>query len=611
MAAPGATRVRPAVQAMSLAAAPRRPPDECKQPSAGSYATEIRILNPAKRSTPAQARQRKPVRDEPVRDEPAVREARRRVLALQAWLQDEEGSDVRLVETHISWLLLGERFAWKLRKPLRLPFLDFTALASRRRFCEEERLVNARLAPALYLDVLDVVDTSDGPRLRTREGDRPPANGGERQGRANVDRVVDAALRMRRFPDGALWTEMLSRGALEARHVDAMARSLAALHRDAAVAPADRDFGSTASIAHTARELVEAIDAWRSQQGRREAADEGDAWPGLREWLASQVPQLAPLWEARCHAGRVRECHGDLHLANVVQLDDGPTAFDAIEFDEGLRWIDVINDAAFLAMDLMAHGHRALGFRFLGAYLEASGDYDGLPVLRFYLVCRALARARVAIVRSAQDHAAVRAVDDYVNLAASLAMASDPRLAITHGLPGSGKSVLSQALVEAVGAFRVRNDVERKRLFGLSALQSSRDMVEGGIYDAASTARTYGRAQQVARLGLLAGWPMIVDATFLRRAERDAFAELAKTIRVPFTILACSAPLPVLRERIERRAASGADPSEADAQVLERLRAVAEPLSAQEGGHVVDWDGGVACGDPRRVAPRWLAARAE
>jgi len=512
--------------------------------------------------------------------------ARDRVAALRSSLEACDGRPVRLVETHISWVLLADTLAYKLKKPVRLPFLDFTTLGARRRFCEEELRLNRRLAPSLYLDVVDVCEGPAGP---TFGGDGPR---------------LDVAVRMRRFPDGALWSEMLAAGLLAPRHIDSMAQRLADFHRDAAVAPCDSAFGSAAAHERITRRLIDAIDT-----GLSEPASTGSQWPALREWLWQQLRSPAPLWQARQRDGRVRECHGDLHLANVLQLDGEASAFDGIEFDDELRWIDVLNDVAFLAMDLLAHGKRALAFRFINAYLEASGDYDGLPALRFYLVCRALVRSQVkAIVegqglRSASGpHAA-----DYLTLAAILSRSANARLAITHGLPGSGKSFISQGLIEEAGAIRVRSDVERKRLFGFGALQSSRDRVPGGIYDDATTARTYASLHEVARVALVAGWPVVVDAAFLRRSERAQFAALAASLEVPFSILDCRAEMPLLRERLVQRQASGGDASEADVTVLERVRGSDEPLDEHERPCAIVVDAAQPT-TAATLAQHWLAA---
>jgi hypothetical protein len=247
-------------------------------------------------------------------DDDSLAAARERVAAMRASLEASEGRAVRLIETHISWVLLTDALAYKLKKPVRLPFLDFSTLALRRRYCEEELRVNRRLAPSLYLDVVDVCD---GPAGLSFGGAGP---------------IVEVALRMRRFPDGALWSEQLQAGTLAPHHVDAMAQRLADFHRDAEVAAPDSAFGSAAIQQRVTDGLISATDAWLAIAPAQQAR----AWPALCAWLNEQRQTLAPWCEDRRRAGRVRECHGDLHLANVLQLDGAAAAFDGIEFDAEL-----------------------------------------------------------------------------------------------------------------------------------------------------------------------------------------------------------------------------------------------------------------------------------
>jgi aminoglycoside phosphotransferase family enzyme/predicted kinase len=416
--------------------------------------------------------------------------------------------------------------------------------------------------------------------------------------------VVDVAVRMRRFADGALWSERLAAGGLAPAQVDAFARRLATAHGAAPAMAADAGFGSPALRERIANGLVAAIDAW---QATGSAPVPG--WPALRTWVREEVVRLDRHWHERRRAGAVRECHGDLHLANVVQEGEEVFAFDALEFAAELRWIDPLDDLAFLVMDLLANGRRDLGFRLLNAYLEESGDYEGVPALRFFLVSRALVRAEVAALRGAGgDDAAGGAAIRYLRLACALARGDDPRLAITCGLPGSGKTSVSQSLVETVGAVRVRSDVERKRLFGVAPLESSRDRVPGGIYGAGATELTYARLLAIARAVLGTGWPTLVDAAFLRRAERDRFRALAASCAAPFAILHCRADMVLLRERVAARRARGDDASEADLDVLERLATSAEALDVVELASTIDCDPG-SLRDPAELTRRWTALR--
>jgi aminoglycoside phosphotransferase family enzyme/predicted kinase len=462
---------------------------------------------------------------------------------------------VEVIETHISRVFLAGGYAYKVKKPVALSFLDFSTLAARRRYCEEELRLNRRTAPDLYLGVVPIVDTSGGVRV-----------GGEGE-------ALEYALEMRRFPQDALADAMARRGELRAGHVDSLAAAIAAFH--AKIPPArDSDYGSPERIAASAL-------ASFAQTGGLAAAD-------LRDWTWREGERLRGTFAARRREGFVRECHGDLHLGNIVFLEDGPVPFDCIEFDPGLRWIDVMSEVAFLAMDLLEHGLAALAWRFLNAYLEATGDYAGVRVLRYYLVYRAMVRALVASIRERQPGSAAtqgrahRELGAYLALARSLSAPEAPALVLMHGLSGSGKTTVSQKILEELGAVRVRSDVERKRLHGLAAGARTNADPGGGIYSPEATRLTYERLAQAARGIVESGYKAIVDATFLGRAEREAFRALSREAAVPFLIVSCEAPDDVLRSRVARRRAAESDASEADATVLERQLASREPLGEYE-----------------------------
>jgi aminoglycoside phosphotransferase family enzyme/predicted kinase len=485
----------------------------------------------------------------------------------------------RVLETHVSWVLLDGTFAWKIKKPVRLPFLDFSELATRARLCFEELRLNRRLAPALYVDVVPIHGTPAAPRLH---GDGP---------------AIEYALRMHEFPPGALLSEQLAAGTLQPGHLDRLAERLAAFHASAEVAGPDTPYGTPEAVAGDSLRAVEGLALHGA------AAADCDA---LRTWLQAQAARLGPVWQERRRTGRVREGHGDLHLANAVLLDDEVTAFDCLEFDPALRWIDVFSDIAFLVMDLLAHGRGDLAFRFLNAWLDESGDHAGLPVLRWYLVYRALVRALVARIRSGQGGAG--GGPDHLALALRLATDGDARLLVTHGVSGSGKSWVAQRLLQEAQAIRLRSDVERKRLFGLQALDASARLVPGGIYGKGATQRTYARLREVAAVALAAGQRVIVDAAFLRRDERDDFRRLAWELGVPFTMLRCQAPAALLRERVLARSDRGDDASEADLAVLDRQLAGAEPLATEEHSAAITVDTAAPV-EIGALAARWLAAR--
>ncbi|MEJ8827285.1 AAA family ATPase [Variovorax humicola] len=479
-------------------------------------------------------------------------------LALRRQLQASTGEPVALVETHISWVLLTSSLAYKLKKPVRLAFVDFSTLAARRHFCAEELRLNQLHAPGLYLDVLPVCGTPQAPRLGAADDESAEP--------------IDYVVRMRRFPDGMLLRELLLSGRLDAVELDGLAERLASLHAAAPVAEAASGFGAPERVEGA---VMAALDGLEAACGAARILS-------LRRWVEARVQGLRMAWLLRQRTGAVRECHGDLHLANVVRLDGRLLPFDCIEFDPALRWIDVMSDLAFLTMDLKAHGRTDLAFRFLDRYLQHSGDFEGLPVLRFYEVYRALVRAQVACLR-APSGAGQPDAEDYLRCAEDIVRRAEraPRLLITHGLSGSGKSTMAGQLLELAGAVRLRSDVERKRLFGLPALARSADRGID-IYTPEATRRSLARIAEGVRLALHAGYPTIVDAAFLRRAERASFRALAASLRLPFAILDLRASPAQLRHRVAARLAEGGDPSEADAAVLERQFAFHEALDAQE-----------------------------
>ena len=472
---------------------------------------------------------------------------------------------VELLETHISWVLLAGEFAYKIKKAVNLGFLDFGSLAARRRYCDEELRLNRRTAPQLYLEVVPLTGSHDDPVL----GGPGPA--------------IEYAVKMRRFEQEALLDRMAKRGALDAPLLDRLAERIAEFHAAVEVAGPALELGAPGAI--TAQALAN-FDHTEKLIG---AAPELARLEGLRRWTERGLEQLAPAFAERKARGRVRECHGDLHLGNIALIDGAPTPFDCIEFSAELRWNDVLSELAFLVMDLLDHRLPRLAWRCLNRYLEIGGDYEGVAVLRHYLVYRAMVRVKVACIRAHQESlaAARRAEIDagfrgYLELAEILAAPGRPGLVLMHGVSGSGKTTVAQTLLEALGAIRVRSDIERKRLYGLAAEARTGGALAGGIYAEDASRRTYHRLGEVARLTLEAGWTAIVDATFLQRAERAQFQALARERGVPFTIVSCRAPQELLRERVAARERAARDASEAGTSVLEHQLVTEEPLEAEE-----------------------------
>ncbi len=461
-------------------------------------------------------------------------------------------SPAQVLETHISWVFLAGDHAWKIKKPVDFGFLDFRDLAQREHYCRRELALNRRLAPALYRAVLPL--TMEKGRLRLN------GKGG----------IIEWCLKMRRFAQQDLLDARLAAGSFEPRWLDALAADLAAFHERQ---PPLREVNATASLAAHIAANLDAAEACARDIAR--AAGEANPPPRLRERTEAAWRAAQPHLERRQAQGRVRDGHGDLHLRNIALVDGRPTPFDCIEFDDGLRQIDVMNDAAFLVMDLLARDRADLAMRFLSRWLEASGDYDGLHPLRLFLAYRAGVRGKVACLsaRAAEDaRAAWQEAARYFSLAfGMLAPAqSAPRLFAIGGFSGAGKSHLALIGAGIEHAIVIRSDGTRKRIArahpGLPLYgEAMNELTRRALFDAAATA-------------LEAGWPVILDATFLDRGWRDDARRLAQAHGIGLSLFWIDAPEARLRARVRERARRGDDISDADLAVLEsQLRQCRKP----------------------------------
>jgi hypothetical protein len=468
---------------------------------------------------------------------------------------DHPVAKVELVETHISWVLLTGCYAYKIKKPVNLGFLDFSTLALREQDCRDELRLNRRLAADYYLDAVAITGRPDAPRIN---GSGEP---------------LEFAVKMRQFPADATLDRCAGRGELGNLQIDALAARLAHFHlSECERSTADSLWGEPETIAFPVEENFQVL-------ARCIKADE---LADLRRWCHEEHARLTPVMRARKENGFVRECHGDLHLANLAWAAEGLVIFDALEFSPALRWIDVISEVAFCYMDLLHRKFPALASRLLNAWLEVTGDYQGVVLLRYYTVYRALVRAKVAALRAEQGCTASRVeINDCLQLAEQLSTFYSPlSLYITHGLSGSGKTTISQQRLEEYGLIRLRSDVERKRMAGFGALAKS--AAEDGLYTATFSRRTYEHLAHLAEGLLTAGWSVIVDAAFIEKNQRDLFHALAMNCGARFQILDIQVEPDILRERVSRRSAEGCDASEADLQVLQHQLDTAQPLGEDE-----------------------------
>lgn len=481
--------------------------------------------------------------------------------------QPPPSAPIELLETHISWILLVGAVAYKIKKPVDLGFVDFSTPERRAWFCEEELRLNRRLAPDLYLAVVPI----HGPRQRARFHGGGP--------------VIETALKMRRFPQEALLPAALARDAVPPAAFEALAGRLAAFHARSAVAGPSDPWGDPHHVCAPALANLAVLE--------RCGVDPSVLAP-LRRWTEREAQRLTPLFRRRKADGRVREGHGDLHLGNMALLQGRIAVFDCLEFSPELRWIDAISDLAFAAMDLQHGGRPIEAHRLLARWLERSGDFEGLRLWSWYRVYRALVRAKVTALRLAQADLAEEEsqrrrgeLSSYLGWAQAVIRPQRPALVITHGISGSGKSHWASRLAQAPGWIQLRSDGERKRRFGLWGETGGAEGLEAPpaatLYAPAVSAWLYEeRLAGCAAAVLAAGLDVVVDATFLRRRDRQLFAQLARLSGATFVVLECDCSPGLARERVESRRQLGVDPSDADGFVIEGQLARLEPINEEE-----------------------------
>lgn len=494
---------------------------------------------------------------------------------------------VELRETHISWVFLTGEFAYKLKKPLDLGFANFVALEDRLKYCHEEVRRNRLYSQGLYLDVVPICIHENSFIV---EG---------------AGQAIDYAVKMRQFDDSQLASKLVSTGRLSSDDLAVLAGYVADIHQKASRST-EGVWGTPEDILRSAVENVEVLRRLTAEKEPLQQLDE------IGKWTQDELSRLKTALERRKQQGFVRECHGDFHLGNLVYWNGRWTLFDCIEFNPDFYWIDVISEVAFLIMDLDDHGCSELGWQFLNTYLEHTGDYEGLNVLRFYLVYRAMVRAKVTALRLQQNrvpeqerHQLDREWHSYLHMASQYLKQPAPSLTITHGLSGSGKTFGTQGMLSQCKAVRIRSDIERKRikprvdengqLHGQPLVHEPNweEGHEGSLstteaYSVSSRDAVYEYLAMLSEMLLDAGYSVIVDATFLKRHHRARFLKIAKVRQRPFIILKFGAEKNQLQQRIRARQQSARDASEANETVLEQQILELEPLEPQELRYVVE-----------------------
>lgn len=467
-------------------------------------------------------------------------------------------------ETHISWVVLTGTFVYKIKKPVNFGFLDFSSVSLRKHYCEEELRLNRRTAPDLYLDVV-------------------PLN--EHEGYLNFKgkgKVVDYAVRMRQFDPDSLLSSYLQSNEADGLFLQALGYELGEFHQSVQVAAEDSEYGTRAAVAYPVNENFKQIIP--SLQEKPDIENIVD----IKIWSLAMLDHLDDAFIQRKKQGYIRECHGDLHLGNIAVLQGRAVPFDCIEFSKTFRWIDTASDLAFLLMDVRFNGYSQQANVVLNSYLEYTFDYSLLDVLKFYLVYRAMVRAKVLLLRLSQGDGdkqerinTMEFFHGYVRFCQDVLKPRAPFLMITSGVSGSGKSTFAREFCSQADAIHLRSDVTRKHLAGLKPLQSSSDLIKG-IYSAEFSQQTFARLESAAKLVLQSGYSVVVDATFLTQADRQPFIKLGDELGVKTLIGFLDVPHEVLVERIVQRGAAGGDPSEATVEVMEKQLETQQPFNDLE-----------------------------
>jgi len=464
---------------------------------------------------------------------------------LQADFYPHACRNIHMRETHASWVVLTGPFAYKVKKPVDFGFLDFSSLDKRQHFCTEELRLNRQLAPQLYLGVLPIAYQNHHFSL------------------GDDKNICEYCVQMRQFADEDLLDARMQSGRFDPEWMDELAKDAAAFHAGAGQSKAISAFGAADYVR---QHIHAALDAATQHPEHIDP----DLIIALYTHTDAAISAQQQRFTRRMHQGYIRDCHGDLHLGNIALFQNRPLIFDCIEFNPEYRAIDTLSDTAFLVMDCMARARPDLAFRFLSRYLEYSGDYDGMPLFPIFLCYRACVRGKVACLLADDDatpgakkEQGLRTASDYFHLATALLNpAPSPCLYVIGGLSGSGKSRLALKECGPAHAVIIRSDATRKRIAAAHP--------ELELYGEALSRLSYDAMYAAAEALLTAGWPVILDATFLSADERQRARDIAGNARLPFRLVWLDVPETSLRQHVLCRQKKGSDISDADISVLEQ-----------------------------------------
>jgi uncharacterized protein len=453
-------------------------------------------------------------------------------------------NSIELIQTHVSYVFLTGDYVYKLKKPVNFGFLDYSTLEKRKFYCEEELRLNKRGAAELYLGVLPV--TQDGDKF-VLGGDGEP---------------VDYVVKMEQFPQETLLSAMYDRGELTEQHLIDLAKVLAAFHKSAPTNDYILSFGEVPQIRQA---IDENYDQTVGYIGVAQTQEQFDQTKAYTDKLFAESEAL---FKERIEHRFIRECHGDVHLRNICFWNNKILLFDCIEFNEPFRFVDTMFDIAYIIMDFDARNRPDLSNLFLNAYLEQSGDWEGLQVLPLYNSRQSYVRAKVTSfllsdpsVPESVKEGSKETASRYYRLSSEYTKPKQGKIVLMSGLSGSGKSTVASKLARESGAIQIRSDAVRKHLGGVALDEKGNQ----SLYSSEMTEKTYDRLLTLGTTLASQGYTVILDAKYDRQALRAPVIEQAQAKGIAIEILYCEASEDVLRDRIAQRQG---DISDADLDVL-------------------------------------------
>jgi len=443
----------------------------------------------------------------------------------------------KIIETHISWVILTDKYVYKIKKPLDMGFLDYSSILKRKYYCEEECRLGKIYAPELYVKVIAITVKN---------------------------KIIDYAVVMNKFSQEDLFSTLLKNNILKPEYFMSLADQLADIHQKAQIA--QNPYGSLDSVFFPVQQNFDQIRPYLKSKDKNKDKNQKliTQLDRCEQWAKDQFNRLESAFKLRKKNHFIRECHGDLHLGNIVLYHNKPIMFDRIEFNDNLKFTDTMADVGFLLMDLDEKNQTNLGNIFLNEYLAQTGDYEGLSILRFYQAYRAVVRAKIKLMGPKIDWA------DYelsMNLAEKYTETQKPELFIMHGIAGSGKTTKAKQLAKLFNAIHLRTDIERKR--------AKPDHKTDELYSEKSRDDVYEQLYQLTKKLLAWGYSVIVDATFIKKAHRDLFRKLS----LSFHIVPCEVDDKIRQTWLHERKH---DYSDADAEIAEIQRKTLEPLTPDE-----------------------------